>query len=189
MKKFFMVVFVGLAVVASAVDLSVLFDEAEDWAGARAHYVAAARQGHGPALEYALEDLLFRADGLRWARSRQAWALYQEAKLKNPDLGLYEEATSVGLLKVCADCHGGSGRAAWVLDSVRAQKASVSDAEARLWESYGGLLEMLRGKVTDDFSGMPSSLLVQECQRVWWRRRSVAMRIILGFLWMIGVCG
>jgi uncharacterized protein YecT (DUF1311 family) len=70
---------------------------------ARTHLVAAARQGHGAALEYALEDLLFRAKGLRWARPRQAWELYQAAKLKNADLGLYEEAASVELLKMCAE--------------------------------------------------------------------------------------
>lgn len=70
------------------------------------HYCEAAKKGHAKALEYALEKLLFRAAGLRLANPQKALEVYEAAKKANPELSLYEEASTVALLKMCAQPKG-----------------------------------------------------------------------------------
>ncbi|MCB0369297.1 MAG: sel1 repeat family protein, partial [Bdellovibrionales bacterium] len=67
------------------------------------HFSEAAKKGHGKALGYALEYLLFRADSLEYADPKGALALYYKAKKANPDLDLYDEENKLRIMKMCAE--------------------------------------------------------------------------------------
>ncbi len=67
----------------------------------RDHFVAAARLGHDEALDFALDELLFRANGLKRANPKLAMEVYLEAKKANPNLMLYDEADTVLAMERC----------------------------------------------------------------------------------------
>lgn len=67
------------------------------------HFSEAAKKGHGKALGYALEYLLFRADSLEYADPKGALDLYYRAKKANPDLDLYDEDNKLRIMKMCAE--------------------------------------------------------------------------------------
>jgi len=70
------------------------------------HYSEAAKKGHGKALGYALEKLLFRANSLKIADPQGALSLYYKAKKANPDLDLYDEENKLKTMKKCAEIKG-----------------------------------------------------------------------------------
>jgi hypothetical protein len=67
----------------------------------RDHFIAAARLGHQEALGYALDELLFRANGLRAANPSLAMEVYQQARKANPQLELYDEAAKLKTMELC----------------------------------------------------------------------------------------
>jgi len=67
------------------------------------HYSEAAKKGHGKALGYALEHLLFRANSLKYADPQKALNLYHQAKKANPDLELYDEENKLRIMKMCVE--------------------------------------------------------------------------------------
>ncbi len=70
------------------------------------HYSEAAKKGHEEALNYALEELLFRANSLSISNPQKALDLYYEAKKANPNLSLYDEENIVKVMKMCAEPKG-----------------------------------------------------------------------------------
>lgn len=70
------------------------------------HYAEAAKKGNADALDYALEELLFRADSLKAADPQRALALYYQVKKINPNLELYDEEAKLQTLKMCAEPKG-----------------------------------------------------------------------------------
>ena len=70
------------------------------------HFSEAARKGHAEALEFALEELLFRANSLRIANPLKALNLYREAKRANPKLKLHNERSKLQIMKKCAEPKG-----------------------------------------------------------------------------------
>lgn len=70
------------------------------------HFIEAAKQGHGEALDYALEGLLFRAASLKDAHPERALRLYETAKIANPELTLYDEDGKAQTLRMCAEPKG-----------------------------------------------------------------------------------
>ena len=67
------------------------------------HLSEAAKKGHGRALGYALEKLLFRANSLRQADPQGALSLYYQAKKANPNINIYDEANKLKIMKMCAE--------------------------------------------------------------------------------------
>jgi len=67
------------------------------------HFSEAAKRGHGKALGYALEGLLFRANSLKTADPQGALDLYYKAKKVNPDLELYDEENKLKVMKMCVE--------------------------------------------------------------------------------------
>jgi uncharacterized protein YecT (DUF1311 family) len=67
------------------------------------HYSEAAKLGHGEALGYALDALLFRANSLFLADPQKALELYERAKKKNPSLDLYDEEAKLEVMKKCVE--------------------------------------------------------------------------------------
>jgi len=67
------------------------------------HFSEAAKLGHGEALRYALDELLFRANSLTLADPQKALELYDQAKKKNPSIELVDEEDMVDVMKKCAE--------------------------------------------------------------------------------------
>ena len=67
------------------------------------HYSEAAKLGHGDALEYALDRLLFRADSLTLADPQKALDVFERAKKKNPSIALYDEEAKLEVMRKCAE--------------------------------------------------------------------------------------
>jgi hypothetical protein len=67
------------------------------------HYSEAARHGHGEALDYALDVLLFNADSLELADPQAALDLYYQAKKANPCIDFFAEETKLKIMKMCAE--------------------------------------------------------------------------------------
>jgi tetratricopeptide (TPR) repeat protein len=67
------------------------------------HFSEAAKLGHGEALRYALDELLFRANSLTLANPQKALELYEIAKKRNPSLELFDEEYVLDVVKKCAE--------------------------------------------------------------------------------------
>lgn len=67
------------------------------------HYIEAAKKGHGEALEYALNDLFFRATILNEANPSLALEIYQQAKKSNPSLKIYDEKSKLKTIQMCVE--------------------------------------------------------------------------------------
>jgi uncharacterized protein YecT (DUF1311 family) len=67
------------------------------------HFSEAAKSGHKEALEYALDELFFRANSLTEANPEYAYEIYKAAKKINPTLEIYDEETKVLTLERCIE--------------------------------------------------------------------------------------
>jgi len=67
------------------------------------HFSEAAKMGHEAALEYTLDELLFRANSLTRANPQLAYDIYVQAKKLNPSIKLYEENEKVEIMRKCIE--------------------------------------------------------------------------------------
>jgi hypothetical protein len=63
------------------------------------HFSEAARLGNAEALEYALDELFFRASSLTKSSPEKAYALYQLAKKNNPSIKIYDEDGKISTIQ------------------------------------------------------------------------------------------
>ena len=64
------------------------------------HFSEAAKRGHGEALDYVLDALLFRANSLERANPQKALEVYKQAKRANPSLKLYDEEVKLKTIQM-----------------------------------------------------------------------------------------
>jgi uncharacterized protein YecT (DUF1311 family) len=74
------------------------------------HYSEAAKAGHAKALNFALDELFFRANSLTNANPELAYDIIESAKKSNPAIEIFDEENTIATIKKCMEADTFDGK-------------------------------------------------------------------------------